>query len=99
MTEIKKPAPEDFVSMNEAEGYADITLSRPATIGGAKVSTLRMREPTGDDLERFHLATGHEVSREFNTFANLCNCTPAEVRALPDRDQKRLQAAYTLFTN
>lgn len=95
----KKKNPLDFVTYNEGDAHADITLSRPAEMSGAKVGTIRMREPSSGDLENFQIAPGHEATRELNTFANLCEQSPADIRKLPLRDYQRLQAAYSLFTD
>jgi len=93
--EKKKPA--DYVSAGE--GFNDITLSRPATIDGAKVSTLRMREPIVADQERYQEAAGNDASREVVLFANLCEVSPDDIRKLPLRDYLRVQASYGLFTD
>lgn len=92
-----KNDPSKFVT--EGEGFADVTLSKPAEMAGAKVGTIRMREPTAGDLERFQIASGHEATRELNTFANLCEQPPEDIRKLPLRDYQRLQVAYSLFTD
>lgn len=44
---MEKELPE-YLKFND-DGSADITLSRPADIGGTKVAVLRMREPTVGD--------------------------------------------------
>ncbi len=93
----KKKTPADFVML--FDGFAEIELSRPATIKGTKSASLKMREPEAGDSEKYQIAQGHEATREINTFANLCECTPDEIRKLPQRDYIRLQAAYSLFTN
>lgn len=40
----------EYLKIND-DGCVDITLSRPASIGGTKVAVLRMREPTVGDQE------------------------------------------------
>ncbi len=89
--------PSKFVRL--ADGFADVSLSRTAEFAGEKLSSLRMREPTAGDLERFQIGAGHEATRELNTFANLCEQSPDDIRKLPLRDYQRLQAAYSLFTS
>lgn len=94
MSEKKTPA--DYVV--ERNGYAEITLSRPAKINGIEVSTLRLREPTAGDIERFQESKGSDAKREVEAFANLCEASPDDIRNLPVRDYARLQAGYALFT-
>lgn len=95
MSEKKNPV--DYVT--EGAGYADITLSRPAKFHGAEQAAVRMREPNVGDLEAFQESKESEPKREIRILANLCECTPDEIRALPARDYARLQAAFALFTN
>lgn len=81
------------------EGYADVTLSRMAELGGVKTQTMRMREPTVEDMLVSSEAEGSDASREILTFANLCQHAPADLRKLTMRDYKRLQVAYLSFTD
>lgn len=92
-----KKSPTDFVA--EGVGFNDITLSRPASVGGASVATIRMREPTVADQENFQDAGRNDAAREITTFANLCEIAPDDIRKLPLRDYIRLQASFALFTN
>ena len=85
-----------YLKIND-DGSADITLSRPADIGGAKVAVLRMREPTVGDQEITTQMTGSDATREITAFANLCGLAPDDIRTLPMRDYGRLQRAYTAF--
>jgi len=96
MSTREKKNPADFVT--EGVGYNDITLSRPATVGGASVSTIRMREPIVEDQENFQDFGRTDAAREITTFANLCEVAPHDIRKLPLRDYARLQASYALFT-
>lgn len=80
-----------------ADGSVDITLSRPADIGGAKTSAVRMREPTVGDQEVASAMEGTDAAREISVFANLCQLAPDDIRKLPLRDYKRLQTAYLGF--
>ena len=89
----KKP---DWLKVND-NGSADITLSRPADIAGAKISVVRMREPTVGDQEVASEMTGSDATREITAFANLCGLAPDDIRKLPMRDYGRLQRAYTAF--
>ncbi|KIQ80035.1 hypothetical protein RW26_13435 [Aeromonas sp. L_1B5_3] len=78
---------------------ADITLSRPADIGGTKVAVLRMREPTVGDQEIAFQISGSDAAKEITMFANLCGVAPDDVRKFPLRDYGRMQKAYSVFTN
>ncbi len=90
---MKKP---EWLKQND-DGSADVTLSRPADIGGTKSSTVRMREPTVADQEVASEMSGSDAAREITTFANLCGLAPDDIRKLPLRDYKRLQTAYLGF--
>ncbi|HKY46155.1 MAG TPA: phage tail assembly protein [Pyrinomonadaceae bacterium] len=85
--------------LKEGDGYVDITLAKPATIAGAKVSSIRMREPTVSDLEAGQKNAGNDAAREITIFANLCEVSPEDLRGLVLRNYARLQAAYQLFTD
>lgn len=97
MSNDKKKKPSDYVT--EGAGFNDVTLSRPASISGAQVSSIRMREPTVDDQVNYQDTAGNDAAREVTMFANLCEVAPEDIRRLPLRDYLRLQASYTLFTN
>ncbi|MFQ2188677.1 phage tail assembly protein [Aeromonas jandaei] len=94
---MEKELPE-YLKFND-DGSADITLSRPADIGGTKVSVLRMREPTVGDQEIAFQMSGSDAAKEITMFANLCGVAPDDVRKFPLRDYGRLQKAYSVFTN
>ncbi len=95
MTEKPKPRPKDFVSYGD--GYADVTLSRPLDVDGAKVTVMRMREPTVDDQLVAEESKGSAAAKELTFMANLCSITPTDVRRLPVRDYARLQKAFGGF--
>lgn len=88
----KKP---DYIT--EGDGFADITLHNSATIGGVKVTTVRMREPTVNDQLAGEAKGGSNGEQELAIFANLMDATPADVRALTLRNYKRVQTAYLGF--
>lgn len=91
MSETKIP---DYIKFSESK--ADVTLSRPLEISGAKVSVITMREPTvADQIAAEQLGTGAEADVQY--MANLCQITPDDVRRLPLRDFKRLQKAFSFF--
>lgn len=86
--------------LTEGDGYVDIQLTREREFSsGLKSAVIRMRETTAGDMETFHNAKGSEATREMQTFANLCDLTPEDVRKLPLRDYKRLQEAFAVFTS
>ncbi|USZ80551.1 tail assembly protein [Serratia phage MQ-4] len=88
-----------WLNVNEAEGYADITLSRGVEILGSKVTVIRMREPTVADQEVSSVMKGSDAQREIQTFATLCDLAPDDIRKLPLRDYTRLQKAFVNFIN
>ena len=88
----------EYLKFND-DGSADITLSRPADIGGTKVSVLRMREPTVGDQEIAFQISGSDAAKEITMFANQCGVAPDDVRKFPLRDYGRMQKAYSVFTN
>ena len=83
--------------LDVSEEHTDITLSRPLEIAGAKVSVIRMREPTVGDQRASDAAKGDEGAREISLMANLCELAPDDLHRLPLRDYKRLQAALVGF--
>ncbi len=83
--------------ITEGDGFADIKLSRPVEMNGAKVSQLRMREPTVGDQERAGDSGGSDTQREIMLFSSLCEVSPDDIRNMGMRDYMRLQQAYTLF--
>lgn len=87
----------DYLKFNHETGHCDITLSRPLNIAGANVTVLRMREPTVADQEIASELNGSDAAREIQTFANLCEQAPDDIRRLPLKDYKRLQDAYVNF--
>jgi hypothetical protein len=95
MAKTEQKQPEDFVTFGD--GYADIELSSEIEIGGVKVKTVRMREPTVADqmLPR----KGTDAEFEVAVFANICSITPKEVQSMSIRSYKRLQAAFFGLTD
>lgn len=90
----KKNIPE-FIDMTQP-GRAVVTLSRPATIAGAQVLQITMREPTVDDqLAAEKMGEGGQADKMY--MANLCQLAPEDIGKLPLRDFKRLQTAFLFF--
>ena len=85
-------------NLTPGDGFVDVTLSKPVTVDGAELQTVRMREPLAGDVETVG-AIENGGTREVMLFANLCMLSPAQVRALPFRDYGRLQAAFAHFTD
>lgn len=79
--------------------YINITLSRALDVDGAKISALRMREPTVADQETSLEIDGTDAKREILMFANLCEVSPEDIRKLGLRDYRRIQEAFLNFTN
>lgn len=90
---------QEWLAVNEVEGYADITLKGGIDIDGAKVTVIRMREPTVADQEVSSVIKGTDAQREIQTFATLCELAPDDIRKLKLRDYKRLQDAFLNFIN
>jgi len=90
-----KTKPEDFVTYHE--GYADIQLSRPLNIGGAKLAALRMREPTVADQLVLDKMSGSDAEKEIALMSNLCEQAPQDFQVLPLRDYRRVQVAFKGF--
>lgn len=83
--------------LNFVDGGVDVELFTGISISGVKTKTVRMREPTVADQESAAAIQGNDATREIVTFANLCQVTPDEIRALTMRDYKRLQEGYLAF--
>lgn len=90
----KKVTPE---YLKVGEGFVDVTLSRQLDIGGAKVASVRMREPLVRDQKVVNKTEGDDAEKESLLFANLCDLIPADIDEMPIKDYGRLQAAYMSF--
>lgn len=89
----------DYLKLADDGSYIDITLSRPIDVDGAKVTTLRMREPLVADQEVAMDSAGSDAAREIMLFANLCEVSPDQIRKLPVKSHQRMQEAYRNFTS
>lgn len=78
-------------------GFVDVELSRPMDIDGAKITKLRMREPTVADQLASEEFKGGEAAKEIAMLANLCEIAPDDIKRLTLKDYKRLQAAFLGF--
>lgn len=78
--------------------HIDIELSRPIELGGVKVSSLRMREPTLADSLVAKKTGNDEATQEVQLFANLCGVPADDLHRLPVRDYSKLAEAYYRFT-
>jgi hypothetical protein len=90
-----KPSPKDFVSYGD--GHADVALSRGLDLAGAKVMALRMREPNVADQLVLDKMKGSDAENEIALLANLCALAPDDIKQLPLRDYRRVQAAFLGF--
>jgi len=81
----------------ELQEYVDVKFARELMIAGAMQKTVRMREPTVADQLAAMKAKGNEVEQEIVLVANLCMATPEEIKNLPMREYKKLQAALMVF--
>lgn len=84
----------DYIKLRD--GSAEVTLSRPLDIDGAKVNVLTMREPTVDDQIAAE-KNGSDGQADKKYIANLCMVSPDDIGRLPLRDFKRLQVAFGFF--
>ena len=90
----------EYLDYETADGYCDVTLSRPLELkSGAQAEKLRVREPTVDDQIVYQERKGSEAQKEIQTFADLCEVAPEDIRALRLKDYQRLQEAYQGFLN
>lgn len=78
------------------DGSLTIDLVRGLEIAGAKVTKLKLREPSLDDQLTSQQA-GSNAEAEVTLIANLAEITPAELRAAKMRDYARLQEALGFF--
>ena len=90
----KRNTPEYIV---HTEGKAEIMLSRPLEISGAKVNVLTMREPTVNDQLASEASTGTDGEKDVNYMANLCMVTPDDIKRLPLKDFQRVKEAFLGF--
>ncbi len=78
-------------------GFVDVELSRPLDIDGAKVTKIRMREPTVGDQLTADEYKGGDAAKEIFTMSNLCQVAPEDLKKMSLRDYKKLQAAFLGF--
>lgn len=88
----KTPA---FIKLGD--GHADITFERQVTIAGAKVTTLRMREPMVKDMRAMSKQAGGNEEQEAFLMGNLLEVSPADLDEMHLKEYKRLQTALMLF--
>ncbi len=86
----------EYVTEND-DGTLTIGLRTGATISGAKVKALTMREPTVADQIAVAGMQGGDAAKEVALFANLCSITPDEMKSLTMRDYTRVQQGYRGF--
>lgn len=86
----------DWMTRN-ADGSATITLRRAASVSGATVNALTMREPTVEDQLAAGGSKADPAASEVGLFANLCMVPPEAIRGLTLHDYGRLQRAFADF--
>lgn len=85
------------MDMTKEHPHITIALKKPIDIDGARVQVLRMREPTVADQLVVEEMKGSEASREVMLFANLCECSPEDIKRLSLRDYREVQRAFSGF--
>ena len=84
---------------DNGDGTVDIALKGKLEIDGAKVTSLRMREPTVNDQLVAKATKGSDEIKELTGLANLCGITLDDIKRLTMRDLKRVQDGYLVFTD
>lgn len=80
------------------EGFAEIQLDgKPLEVNGAKLTVIRMREPSVEDQLAMDAMDGGDAAKELGMFANLCTIDKANLRTLSLRNYKRVQRAFVGF--
>ncbi|CAG2144369.1 hypothetical protein LMG31506_02991 [Cupriavidus yeoncheonensis] len=79
------------------DGYADVTLSRPLDVNGAKLSTIRLREPTVRDQLAASKVSSDDAEQEIALAANLSDIAPDDIKGLTSRDYTRVRQALLGF--
>ncbi|MXY70199.1 MAG: phage tail assembly protein [Acidobacteriia bacterium] len=74
----------------------EIPLLRPVEVGGRKLESVSLREPTALDIEMCWKHPG-EITRMVNLLASLAELAPDEVRALKAADFARAAEAAGAF--
>lgn len=74
---------------------ATITLSRAIELNGVRCDRLVLRTPTiGDMRHAARLHKDDKEAQEIQLFANLAECSPADIERLSMRDYGRVQEGY-----
>ena len=79
-----------------ADGSITVTLARGFEVAGAKVTSLKLREPSLDD-QLISQKVGDNAEAEVALIANLAEIAPDDLRSIKMRDFIRLQAALAFF--
>jgi hypothetical protein len=79
-----------------ADGSLTVALSRGFEVAGAKVTSLKLREPSLDD-QLVSQKIGSNAEAEVALIANLAEMSPEELRGVKMRDFLRLQEALGFF--
>ena len=84
------------VIADKIEFPVEIDLLRPVEVGGRKLESVSLREPTALDIELCWKHRG-EVTRLIHLVASLAELAPDEVRALKAADFLRVTQAAGAF--
>jgi hypothetical protein len=76
-----------------------IDLKHPFTSSGVKVSSVKMRRPTVDDMVAAGDGDQSDARKEVTLFANLCMLNPGDLGKMDFADFKKLQAAFASFAD
>jgi len=79
-----------------ADGSLTVALSRGFEVAGAKVTSLKLREPSLED-QLASQKVGNNAEAEVMLIANLAELAPEELRGVKMRDFLRLQEALGFF--
>lgn len=83
--------------MNSSIGTVSIALKRPIMIDGVKRTELTMREPLVSDQLAASEVKGSSAQQEIALFANLCQVSIDDIKAMTLKNYQQIQEAYQGF--
>ncbi len=84
------------VNAGKVKFPVEIELLRPVEVGGRKIESLTLREPTALDLEQSYRHDS-EMTRMIHMLSSLAELAPGEVRALKALDFSRAAKLVAAF--
>lgn len=84
------------VDAEQVKFPVEITLLRPVEVGGRKIESLTLREPTALDIEQSYRHR-IEATRMVHMLSSIAELAPAEVRALKSLDFSRAARLVAAF--